>query len=191
MNKDGAPIRIEGKKVVLREKRLSDAAKDYAWNSDEELSRLDAAKPIKLTFQQALMFYQEELSYPPPKRKRFAIDTMEGEHIGNSMYYDINEAKGEAELGIMIGDRRFWGKEYGTDAVNTLLDHIFTNTTLKRVYLHTLDWNLRAQKSFLKAGFAPTRQVQRNGYDFIAMEIFKVDWQKSRLEKASSAGEAV
>ncbi len=90
----------------------------------------------------------------------------------------------------MIGDRRFWGKEYGTDAVNTLLDHIFTNTPLKRVYLHTLDWNLRAQKSCEKSGFAPTRQVQRNGYDFIAMEIFKEDWQKSRFE-ASENREAV
>ena len=180
MNKAGSAIRLEGEKVVLREKRLSDVTNDYAWNTDEELSRLDAAAPMKLTFQQAMMFYQEELAYPPPRRRRFAIETMEGEHIGNSMFYDINEAKGEAELGIMIGDRRFWGMEYGTDAVNTLLEYIFTHTSLHRVYLHTLDWNVRAQKSFEKAGFVPTGKVKRSGHNFITMEIRKEMWEGHR-----------
>ena len=44
----------------------------------------------------------------------------------------------------MIGDRRFWGKGYGNDAVNTLVRYVFTETRLRRVYLHTLDWNQRA-----------------------------------------------
>ena len=180
-------VRVEGKKVALREKRISDASNDYSWNTDEELSRLDAAKPLKLTFQQALLFYEEELTFPPPRRRRFAIETLDGMHIGNSMYYDINEAKGEAELGIMIGDRRFWGKEYGTEAVGLLLDHIFTNTALRRVHLHTLDWNTRAQKSFEKAGFVSIGKVRRNGHNFIAMETHKDDWEQDRLEKAPAA----
>ena len=172
------PVHIEGSKVALREKRISDASNDYAWNTDEELSRLDAANPLRLSFQQALVFYQEELAYPTPRRRRFAIETLDGGHIGNSMYYDINEAKGEAELGIMIGDRRFWGQAYGTEAVGLLLHHIFNDTSLKRVYLHTLDWNPRAQKSFEKAGFTSTGRVKRNGYNFIAMEIHKENWEQ-------------
>ena len=181
------PIRREGTKVALREKRISDAANDYAWNTDEELSRLDAARPLRLTFQQALVIYEEDLAYPPPHRQRFAIETLDGGHIGNSMYYDINEAKGEAELGIMIGDRRFWGKAYGTEAVGLLLDHIFSDTSLRRVYLHTLEWNTRAQKSFEKAGFIPTGRVRHNGHNFIAMEIHKKDWEESRLKAQATA----
>lgn len=97
------------------------------------------------------------------------------------MYYDIDEAKGEAELGIMIGDRRFWGQAYGTEAVGLLLCHIFSDTSLSRVYLHTLDWNSRAQKSFEKAGFTSTGRVRRNGHNFVAMEIHKAEWERDHL----------
>ncbi len=34
---------IKGKKVILREKRLEDAANDYRWRTDPELARLDGA----------------------------------------------------------------------------------------------------------------------------------------------------
>ena len=44
---------------------------------------------------------------------------------------------------------------------------------MTRVYLHTLDWNVRAQRSFAKCGFVPVRRVRRNGKDFILMEIGK------------------
>ncbi len=182
-----SPIEIRGEKVVLREKRIADAMKDYSWSTDEELSKLDAASPMRLTFQQALLLYEEEMSYPSNRRQRFAIDTLEGEHIGNCMYYDVNEPRGETELGIMIGDRRFWSKAYGTDAVKTLLRHIFTSTKLKRVYLHTLDWNIRAQKSFQKAGFTPIGPVRRHGLGFIQMEIFRSDWEKSQAAEAAKA----
>lgn len=171
-----------GEKVLLREKRISDAMNDYSWSTDKELSELDAASPMKLTFQQALLLYEEEMHYPSNWRQRFAIDTLEGEHIGNCMYYDVNESRGEAELGIMIGDRRYWGNGYGTDAVKTLLRHIFATTRLKRVSLHTLDWNIRAQKSFTKAGFSPIGMAKRHGLRFMQMEVFRAEWERAQSQ---------
>ena len=172
------PMRLVGKRVVLRQKQVSDARNDYSWSIDEELSRLDAASPIRLTFQQAVMLYEEELAYPASRRQRFAIETLEGLHIGNCMYYDINHMRGEAELGIMIGDRRYWGKSYGTDAVNTLIRYIFSETQLRRVYLHTLDWNARAHKAFQKSGFVDIGRVKHSGKNFFAMEILKEQWER-------------
>ena len=179
-------MRLEGDKVALREKRLSDAENDYAWSTDDELSRLDAARPLTMSFQQALALYQEELAFPPSRRQRFGVETFGGEHIGNCMLYGIDEARGEAELGIMIGDRRFWSKAYGTDAVKTLLRYTFTQTPLKRVYLHTLDWNIRAQKSFQKCGFLPTGRVERGGFTFVAMEIRREQWEQTSRPQLSA-----
>ncbi|MBI4307227.1 MAG: GNAT family N-acetyltransferase [Chloroflexi bacterium] len=187
---------IRGEKVILREKSVTDAARDYAWRTDEELSRLDAANPLQMAFPEFLMFYVEELEYPTPRRRRFAIDTLDGKHIGNCMYYDINEIRGECELGIMVGDRNYWSNGYGTDAVKALLDHIFTTTRMKRVYLHTLDWNIRAQKSFEKAGFVPHGRITRGGKTFIQMDILREQWEQRRLaaqrqaEKAASGNGA-
>ena len=84
---------------------------------------------------------------------------MDGRHIGNVMFYNIDVLKGEAEVGITIGDRRYWSHGYGTDALKTLDRYIFTNTKLTRLYLKTLDWNLRAQHCFQKAGFDAVQHV--------------------------------
>lgn len=173
-----------GQKVILREKHLSDAHDDYRWRSDEELARLDAAPPLRMSFQDYLRLYEDELRYPYPWSRRFAIDTLDGKHIGNCMYYDIDYTTGEAELGIMIGEKDYWNRGYGTDAVSTLLSIIFTETPLKRIYLHTLEWNVRAQRSFAKAGFVPVRTVRRNGQTFVRMEITREQWLRLQEERA-------
>ncbi|MBM4406870.1 MAG: GNAT family N-acetyltransferase [Chloroflexi bacterium] len=174
-------------KVLIREKKLSDSANDYAWAIDPELCRLDATVPLSMSFRDALMMYEEELLYPAPRRKRFAVDTADGTHIGNCMFYDVDEAKGQAELGIMIGNRRYWSKGYGTEAVKGLLTLIFAKTKLNRIYLHTLEWNIRAQKAFKKAGFTEIGPVRRNGYDFIEMEITRGQWEEMRRGEDSPA----
>jgi len=43
-------VATRGRRVVLRHKRLSDGANDYAWRCDEELARFDAAPPLRTTF---------------------------------------------------------------------------------------------------------------------------------------------
>ncbi|MCX6023103.1 MAG: GNAT family N-acetyltransferase [Chloroflexi bacterium] len=91
------------------------------------------------------------------------------------MFYDIDEYRRQTELGVMIGEKEFWSHGYGTDAVRALVHHIFESTRLNRVYLHTLDWNVRAQKSFVKAGFVPINTITRRGYTFVTMEILR-EW---------------
>ncbi|MGD9116857.1 MAG: GNAT family N-acetyltransferase [Dehalococcoidia bacterium] len=163
-------------KVKLREKRLADAANDYAWLTDAELAELDAASLPTTTFTQYLADYHADISYPPTVRHQFAIETREGKHIGNCTYYGIDSEKGEAELGIMIGDRDYWNRGYGTDAVSSLLDYVFTKTKLNRVHLKTLDINKRAQKCFLKCGFTPCGFLKKDGYNFILMEQTREGW---------------
>lgn len=166
---------IKGTMVVLREKRLEDAMQDYAWRSDAELASLDATLPINIPFSQYLSVYAEELQYANTKGRRFAIETLDGRHIGNCNYYNLDKYKGEAELGILIGDRDYWDRGYGADAVITLVNQLFSETKLKRMYLHTLEWNDRAKKCFEKCGFTPLRLVIRGGQKFIFMEIRNTD----------------
>ena len=49
---------------------------------------------------------------------------------------------------------------------------------MKRVYLHTLDWNERAQKSFGKSGFRQVKRVRKRGLDFIQMEVLREEWEE-------------
>lgn len=168
---------LKGEKVVLREKRLEDASNDYAWRADPELARLDAASPLSISFPEYLVGCSEELRYPTPWQERFAVDTLDGKHIGNIMFFDIDDRRKQAEMGIIIGDRAYWDKGYGTDAINTLLKYIFSTTPIERVYLHTLDWNLRAQAGFAKCGFKEAGRTRRDGFRFVVMEVYKEEFE--------------
>ena len=170
-------VLIKGQKVILREKNIEHAEDDYRWRTDEELAKLDATRPINMSFSNFRSYVEEEIRSPSPRSKRLAIDTIYGKHIGNFMYYDIDLRRGESELGIMIGDRSYWSKGYGSDAIRAVRNHLFSQTTLKRLYLHTLEWNERARKSFTNAGLREVKLVSRGGLKFVLMETLRSEWE--------------
>ena len=94
-----------------------------------------------------------------------------GRHIGNVMYYNIDAARDEAEIGIRIGERDYWSRGYGSDALETVARLLLASGEVRRLYLHTLDWNGRAQKAFQKAGFVVCGTSWRDGHNFIVMEM--------------------
>jgi [ribosomal protein S5]-alanine N-acetyltransferase len=167
---------IKGNHIILRDKSINDVQDDYKWETDPELATLDATVPVKLPFNRYKVDYAEEIRNPYFASCRFGIDTLDGKHIGNCAYYHISERAGETELGIMIGERKYWNQGYGVDVVSTLINHIFEHTALKRVYLKTLATNYRAQTCFRKAGFKPYVRLVRDGYDFLFMEIYRREW---------------
>ncbi len=168
-----------GELVVLREKRLTDAREDFGWRSDAELARFDAARPFAAAFEDYVALFRDELAYPSPYRRTLAIEDAGGRHIGNAMYYNIDTIRREVEIGITIGERGCWGQGYGADAVRTLVKHIVRVTGFRRVYLKTLDWNVRAQRAFETAGFRPCGRSRRGGNSFVVME-YMAAWADSR-----------
>ncbi len=170
--------KLRSDRLRLREKSLEDAWNDYQWRSDEELARLDAAAPLHMSFPEFAKFFAEDMQSPIPGTRRLAIDTLSGRHIGNCMYYDIDTHRKQAELGIMIGDREYWDQGYGLEAVSVLVEHIFSSAKLERIYLHTLEWNVRAQRCFEKCGFTAIKTVQRAGKKFIYMELWRSEWER-------------
>ncbi|MBN1643305.1 MAG: GNAT family N-acetyltransferase [Dehalococcoidales bacterium] len=169
---------IEGTKVRIRPKKLSDAENDYKWQTDAELSALDAMPSFRFSFAEFLREYSALLGYPDSDRVAFAVETPDGRHIGNCVYYNINDDKAETEIGIMIGEKDYWDKGYGTDTIKTLIDYIFQNFEFNRIHLKTLDTNARARKCFQKCGLIPCGYLEHNGYKFLLMEITRSRWQE-------------
>src|SRR5207244_3399093 len=59
----------------------------------------------------------ESVSMTNHREKVFAIETLNEELIGSVGLHNINWVERKAELGIMIGEKEFWGKGYGSEAV--------------------------------------------------------------------------
>ena len=91
----------------------------------------------------------------------------------------------DAFAGIGIGEREFWGKGYGSDAIQLLLRYAFTELNLQRVSLTVFEFNQRAQRSYEKVGFrleGRQRQImQREGrrWDILYMGILREDWMEN------------
>lgn len=175
--------KLISKKVVLRPKKTEDAIKDYLWRKDKELSRLDAIPPINVPFNLFLKSFTEELNSLVKERFVYAIDTLQGIHIGNCMYYNIDELQGDVEIGIVIGEYEYHDKGHGTDAVKLLLGLLFQDDRFHRIHLKTLENNIRAQKCFLKCGFTPCGELYNYGYFFQIMEIYRDSWSTLRNEE--------
>ena len=163
---------LTGSKVRIRPRRFEDAADQYRWRCDEELCSLDASVPTGLAFSEFSDRYSVELEYPG-LTCTLAIDTLDDQHIGECSLFNFDFLSNTAEFGVLIGEKDFWGRGYGTDAVNTLLHDIFMTSDLERLLLRTLTWNIRAQRCFEKCGFYASGSVVSGEYSFTVMEIVR------------------
>ena len=73
--------------------------------------------------------------------------------IGNLAFNEIDWRNRAAEFGIMIGDKKYWNRGYGTEAVLLLVNHGFNTLNLNRIFLRVFENNPRAIRAYEKAGF--------------------------------------
>ena len=163
-------------RLRLREKRIEDAKAEYAWRRDPEVARYDATRPLILSFQEFVQQFERDLRFANPTRRSYALETLAGEHIGALMYYNADHTSGTAEYGISIGPSERRDAGLGTEATVAFLRFAWANLPLRRVYLHTLEWNERAHRCFERAGFRDTETVLRHGERFIRMEAKREWW---------------
>ena len=115
-----------------------------------------------------------------PDEKVFVIETVDGP-IG-SISLDILRRDHRATLAIMIGDRAYWGKGLGREAIETMLRYAFVRQKLQRVELSVYSYNERARALYRKLGFRleglKRKAVYYKGryYDELIMGILKEDW---------------
>ncbi len=104
--------------------------------------------------------------------------------IGSCGFHEINWRNRCAEFGIMIGDKSYWNKGHGTEAVRLLCQHGFETLNLNRISLRVFANNPRAVRAYEKAGFVHEgcqRQAEyQNGsyVDVLMMSILRSEWKR-------------
>lgn len=87
-----------------------------------------------------------------PAKQVFAI-LKDGEHVGNTGFYNIDKDHGRAEFWILIGEKSARGAGLGTMVLRKMLDKGFGQLALNRIYLHVGATNAPAIRLYEKAGF--------------------------------------
>lgn len=151
---------LQGRLVRLRAREPADAERAFIWINDREVARF-----LILRYPQSVEEEREWLRSTP--RAGFfgvhlAIETNDGVHIGNIDLRNVHPENRTAELGVMVGDKRYWSRGYGSDAVRTLTRFAFGMMNLQRVHLQTYEYNIRAQHAFAKAGYKEEGRLRRH-----------------------------
>jgi RimJ/RimL family protein N-acetyltransferase len=160
-----------GRRTIVRRKRVGDARDEYRWRSDPDLAQFDASRPVQAPYESYERNWSFDYRFTDMPGRSFAIEDECGRHIGNVMYYNIDGVRSEAEIGISIGEPACWSLGYGSDALDAVVRGLFAASGLARLYLHTLDWNERAQRAFRKVGFEICGTSWRDGHTFLIMEV--------------------
>ncbi|MBU7011990.1 MAG: GNAT family N-acetyltransferase [Theionarchaea archaeon] len=137
-------------RVQLRPLERKHLQKCVEWLNDPEVTEhLSMSEPMSMEGEQR---WYENLLRDKSSRV-YAIETLEGNHIGNVGFHNLDLHDRKAELGIFVGEKKLWGKGYGTEAILLALKLAFEGLNLNRVYLRTFSENKRAQKCYEKVGF--------------------------------------
>lgn len=70
--------------------------------------------------------------------------------IGNCGLMDLDNINRTAEIGIFIGNKDYWNKGFGTEAIILLCNYAFKYLNLNNIQLRVYSFNLRAIKSYEK-----------------------------------------
>ena len=87
-----------------------------------------------------------------PHRDIFSIYTLSGEHIGEGQL-SIDEALGDAQISVLIGQTSLWHHGYGTSSVIAMIEHIFEHLGLHRAWVDVPEYNTAARAMFEHIGF--------------------------------------
>lgn len=173
---------LEGRLVKLRPMAVDDAPRFADWYSDRDVTRyLTMRYGMSLASEEAWL--REQTSVPMAYENAiFSIDTNEGRHIGSTGLHRTSPEDRSAWLGITIGDKSYWSRGYGTDAVRLLLRLGFEEMNLHRVDL-TVDASHEAGRAcYRKCGFVEEARLRQARYvrgsydDWIVMGILREEW---------------
>jgi RimJ/RimL family protein N-acetyltransferase len=155
------------------------------WNQDTEQHRFADDTPAQLWSEKKLKEMIEKHAEKNPQSFRFSIRTLaEDILIGDVGLWVSSWTHSEAWLGISIGDRNYWSKGYGTDAMRLIVQYGFIELNLRRISLGLHAYNERALKTYEKVGFQYEGRMRGEGlrdgvrFDSLWMGILREEWME-------------
>lgn len=144
---------IEGKNICLREIQISDAKKNYYnWMRDPEVNQYLESRFEKWSVRR-LKNYVKEIKINRDNFFWAIILNETGGHIGNIKLGPVNRKHGFADLGIIIGEKPYWGKGFATEAITLVADYAFKKLKLNKLTAGAYANNIGSVKAFKNAGF--------------------------------------
>lgn len=177
-----------GEKVKLRAYRKEDVESACNFMNDFETRRLMSTLiPYPFLMEQEQKWYEGLQN--TKESYSFAIEDKETDkYIGGCGINKVDWINRVATVGIFIGDKNYWGKGFGTDAMKVLIRFIFEQMNMNKIKLNVFSFNERAKKCYEKCGFQVEgtlrQELFRDGkyYDEYIMSVLFEEWKTRNKE---------
>ena len=174
---------LVGKRVTLRAMTEADMPRMTEFKNDVEVELLgggDPPRPRPLSLVQE--FFAERAK--DKDSQNFAIE-VDGLFIGDCGLFNADPRSATAEVGIGIGDRAYWGRGYGREALTLLVDYGFRMQNFRKLWLNVHGSNERAIRCYRAVGFVEEGTLREQAWsggryeDIVLMGLFRSDFQAS------------
>lgn len=177
---------MEGEKIYLRGLERSDLSGNmFQWANDAEVTHYMFTGAMPNTMEKLQEEY-EQLTKSDKDVVFAIIDKKSETHIGNVGLYLINYTSRAGEFRIIIGEKEYWNKGYGTEVTKMVVSYAFERLNLNSIFLGVNAEHIGAIKAYEKAGFVKEgtmrQMIYRNGryYDAIRMSILREEYMARR-----------
>ncbi len=164
---------IIGERIYLRALDQQDASDDYAsWLNDPEVNKFLATKSAT---KESLADYIQKKNEQSDALFLGIIIKAGDKHIGTIKLEPIDSKLGKTVIAIMVGDKANWGKGYGGEAMEILMEYAKNNLNIDTVELGVVAQNVTAMNAYAKLGFIEvnreygTVHYDNNDYDQVTM----------------------
>ena len=135
----------------MRRLDVSDATEAYAgWLNDPEVNRFLDTKSATV---ESIRGYIQEKNQKD-NVFLFGIFVKAGDrHIGTIKLDPIDYRVKKATMAVMVGDKAYWGKNLGGEAIEVLCKYAFDALGLTEIWLGLQHAHVVAKKAYAKLGF--------------------------------------
>ena len=180
---------LKGERLILRARERDDLPRLHEFFNDMEVKLLAGGDPPRPQSRERFQHAFEEdnkRDKPNPHVLGDFVIEADGKCIGICGLWHYNHASGACELGITIGDRDYWGRGYGREAIALLLDYGFRIRNLRRIHLSTSSNNERALRCYRACGFVEEGRLRQHIWsagqyvDEVWMGILRTEYEAIR-----------
>lgn len=180
------PLILSGKKVSLGPIAEEDAEHFYSWLNDLEVSKgISTAHILPISLRAERDWFENKTLKRQDNERLFSIiENKSKKLIGNIALMDINQVNQNAELGIVIGNKKVWGKGYGSEAITLLLKYGFSTLNLFSIHLYVAGFNKHAIRAYERVGFKENGKFRKKVFmdgsfhDLHVMDILRSEFNK-------------
>lgn len=169
-------------RVTLRAMTREDLPRLCAFNNDVAVELAGGGDPpIPQTLARLEAEFDQAVGSGGRDGMAFAIEA-DGQFIGQCALFNVNNTAHTCELGITIGDKDYWGKGYGSAAIQLLLRYAFRYQNFHKVWLSVHGANERAIRAYRACGFVEEGRQRAHVWsdgrydDLVLMGVLAAEW---------------